>query len=214
MDRHFVRTVIMQLVYSSLLGGNQQPKTLAMLYGKKTLSPEAQQRITEATNVIARVGIGMDNHIDGWSVNWSVERIPKVVLSILRFGMYELIYLPTPPAVTINECVELAWEFAHDEAVPYINGLLSTCLRELQDGRLTMESLEAESALLNQEAERRAAVEAAAAAEKLLIKNAAAEAEAEMERLDLADDILSSYEYMRSLRDTKKNAVICAETDD
>ena len=77
-----------------------------------------------------------------------------------------------------------------------------------------MESLEAESALLNQEAERRAAVEAAAAAEKLLIKNAAAEAEAEMERLDLADDILSSYEYMRSLRDTKKNAVICAETDD
>lgn len=214
MDRHFVRAVTMQLVYASLTGGDQRQETLAMLYEDKTLSKEAQLRIMTAMDVIDRVGTGMDSRIDGWSAKWSVERIPKVVLSILRVGLYELIYLPTPPAVTINECVDLAWEFAHDESVSYINGVLSTCLRELQEGTLTRELLEAEADTLNREAEEKASAEAAAAAEEQAVKDTAAEAEAEMERLDQADDVLGSYEYVRALKDAEKMTELDMETDD
>ncbi len=56
---------------------------------------------------------------------WSISRLSKVTLSILRISVYEMKYLELPPAISINEAVELAKEYAEDGAPSYINGVLN-----------------------------------------------------------------------------------------
>ncbi|PLY01918.1 MAG: transcription antitermination factor NusB [Desulfuromonas sp.] len=67
----------------------------------------------------------LDQQITGAAKNWSIERMTPVDLSILRIGVYELLYRPDIPArVTINEAIEIAKRYGTKESPAFINGLL------------------------------------------------------------------------------------------
>ncbi|MDD2533751.1 MAG: transcription antitermination factor NusB [Eubacteriales bacterium] len=56
---------------------------------------------------------------------WTIERLPKVDLTILRIATYEIFYLPDVPAnVAISEAVLLAKKFSSEESKNYINAVL------------------------------------------------------------------------------------------
>ena len=67
---------------------------------------------------------------------WSLRRLSKVALSLLRLAVYEILFDPAIPAsVTINEVVELAKAYGGKDDAPYINGVLATVVRKCgQDG--------------------------------------------------------------------------------
>jgi len=59
------------------------------------------------------------------SVEWPVDRMPAVDRAILRLGTYELLWGPeVPPAVAIDEAVELAKELSTDDSPGFVNGVL------------------------------------------------------------------------------------------
>ena len=62
--------------------------------------------------------------------NWTIERIFKIDLSILRLAVYELNYTETPFKVVINEAVELAKKYGNDESYTFINGVLREVAKE------------------------------------------------------------------------------------
>ncbi|MGH7262288.1 MAG: transcription antitermination factor NusB, partial [Nitrospiraceae bacterium] len=65
------------------------------------------------------------------ATNWKVARMPIVDRNILRMGLYELLWLPDVPAkVTVNEAIELAKQFADDEAKRFVNGILDKVLKD------------------------------------------------------------------------------------
>jgi N utilization substance protein B len=49
--------------------------------------------------------------------------------NILRLALYELTHTDTPPAVVIDEALELARQFSGDESVAFINGVLDAVHR-------------------------------------------------------------------------------------
>ena len=58
---------------------------------------------------------------------WSIHRISKVALTLLRLAVYEMLFDPAIPAsVSINEAVELAKTYGGKGDGPYINGVLSS----------------------------------------------------------------------------------------
>lgn len=72
-----------------------------------------------------------DKIISRLSKNWSIERIGRVVVSILRLALYELNEeKDTPASVVINEAVMLSKTFATDEAAKFVNGVLGGYLKE------------------------------------------------------------------------------------
>lgn len=72
-----------------------------------------------------------DKIISRLSKNWSIERIGRVVVSILRLALYELnVEKVTPASVVINEAVVLSKTFATDEAAKFVNGILGAYLKE------------------------------------------------------------------------------------
>lgn len=72
----------------------------------------------------------IDRHISEHSEHWRLERMPAVDRNILRMAIYEMTERLTPPAVVINEALELARRFSGEESVPFINGILDAIRRE------------------------------------------------------------------------------------
>ena len=62
--------------------------------------------------------------------NWTIARIFKIDLAILRLAIYEIIYTDTPYKVAINEAVELAKKYGNDESYTFVNGVLREIAKE------------------------------------------------------------------------------------
>lgn len=68
---------------------------------------------------------GIDDIIDRYSEHWKLSRMSRIDRNILRMAVYELVYLRgIPPAVTINEAVELAKRYGTEESGAFVNGIL------------------------------------------------------------------------------------------
>ena len=69
----------------------------------------------------------LDGIVSEYSVGWSVGRISKTALCILRLAIYEMKYMDDiPVSVSINEAVELAKKYATPSDASFINGILSS----------------------------------------------------------------------------------------
>ena len=62
---------------------------------------------------------------------WTIERLPTIDRLLLRMSVFELAHRATPPAVVINEAVELAKKFSTDESPRFVNGVLETFRKQL-----------------------------------------------------------------------------------
>ena len=62
---------------------------------------------------------------------WTIERISKVNLSILKIAIYEIKYKEIPFKVEINEAVELAKKYGEDTSSKFINGALAKIVKEM-----------------------------------------------------------------------------------
>lgn len=76
----------------------------------------------------------IDNTISQNAVGWAINRITKTALAILRLAVYEIkFYSEIPVSVSINEAVELAKKYATKEDASFINGILSTVVKQIEN---------------------------------------------------------------------------------
>ncbi len=75
----------------------------------------------------------LDAKIQPIAPDWPIDQIARIDRSILRIGLYELLFQAQiiPPKVAINEAVELAKAFGSDNSSKFINGVLGTAYRTL-----------------------------------------------------------------------------------
>ena len=69
----------------------------------------------------------IDEVIEANSQDWTIARLPKVTLAILRLAVAEIKYIDdVPNGVAVNEAVELAKKYGTSEDASFINGILGT----------------------------------------------------------------------------------------
>ena len=73
----------------------------------------------------------IDDLISKYSINWKLERMARTDLAIMREAAAELLYIDdVPPAVTINEAVELAKIYGTEKSTRFINAVLGKIAEE------------------------------------------------------------------------------------
>lgn len=88
-------------------------------------SPKARQFAEELASGVAEYLDEIDGAIKDFSTNWSLERMARVDLSILRLAVFEILFCPDVPAsVVINEAIEIGKRFGTKETPAFINGIL------------------------------------------------------------------------------------------
>lgn len=61
---------------------------------------------------------------------WTIERISKIDIAILKLAIYEILYSEVPYKVAINEAIELAKKYGDDNSKKFINGILASIVKE------------------------------------------------------------------------------------
>ncbi len=64
---------------------------------------------------------------------WTIARLDKTMLQILRAGAYELMArADVPTATAINECVDVAKAFFDDREAKFVNGILDAIGKDVR----------------------------------------------------------------------------------
>ena len=109
----------------------EQVKSYFEDFPEKKISEKDHAYIEEKYENICAVLPEIDEKIAGAAKGWKLERIGKSDLSILRLGVYEMLYDDDiPVGVAINEAVELAKSFGENESASFINGILGKLARQ------------------------------------------------------------------------------------
>lgn len=63
--------------------------------------------------------------------NWSMDRLNKVDLAILRVSVFEMVYCEDiPDRVSLNESLEIAKIFSDEKSSKFINGVLANIAKD------------------------------------------------------------------------------------
>ncbi len=67
----------------------------------------------------------IDPELEQQTAHWRFDRLAAVDRNILRLALYELLHhQDTPPAVVIDEAIEVAKKFGAEESPRFVNGVL------------------------------------------------------------------------------------------
>ena len=97
-------------------------------------SEENEAYITGKYNAITGMLGELDKCINEASKGWDTARMGKVELAILRLAVYEMKYDDNiPVGVAIDQAVELAKKYGQDESASFVNGILATVAKTVDD---------------------------------------------------------------------------------
>lgn len=144
MSRATARQAAMQLVFEHLLGGDGGEEAVQMVYEQlkeanqdvdSAPSETEMKYIDRAMDGIAAHQDEIDELISGAASGWTIERMSKVDLTILRLAVFEILYCAddVPGSVAINEAVKMAKTYSEPASGRFVNGILGTILRQHED---------------------------------------------------------------------------------
>ncbi len=96
----------------------------------------ASPKIREFTEKLVRGVQGhlaeIDAKLVAYTLNWPLHRMGSVERNVLRLAFYELLYCSdVPPAVVLNEAIDLAKYFSNTDSGRFVNGILDRLNKEL-----------------------------------------------------------------------------------
>ncbi len=88
--------------------------------------------------------LGVEHHrteveglITRYARRWAISRMPVVDRNVLRLATYELLHEPTPPAVVLDEAIDLAKRLSTDDSGRFVNGVLESIRQQLAEEAAT-----------------------------------------------------------------------------
>jgi N utilization substance protein B len=118
--------------------GKQNPDQVRRSFWseRQDLDDKVRSFADDLFGIAAERGAEIDQLIERNAEHWRMDRMAAVDRNLLRAGVAEFLGFPeTPPAVVINEALEIARRFSTPESVHFINGVLDGVARELAEGK-------------------------------------------------------------------------------
>jgi transcription antitermination protein NusB len=136
--RHQAREAALQILYFWEVGGADPEDAIAAFFAdhgaaaSETVRAFAIELVRGTTSEVTRLDARIREH----SEHWRIERLAVIDRLILRMAVWELLHQPdTPPAVVLNEALELARTFSTDDSVRFVNGVLDAIRKGMEAGR-------------------------------------------------------------------------------
>lgn len=133
LTRHQMRENAFILVFERIFNNDSAQELLETARENEELdiTPEVESMFLG----VVRYQDPIDEIISANLKNWRMERISKVSLAILRLGVYEIVYCDNiDDDIVVSECVRLASDFAYEDDISFINGVLGSIVRARRAG--------------------------------------------------------------------------------
>lgn len=135
MSRRKVRDMAFKYIYAMSYGKSDTQNVIDSIlesYEEEitTLEGEDKEFFDFLTTGVEQNIEEIDKSILSKLKNWTISRIFKIDLAVLRLAIYEVLYTEVPYKVAINEAVELAKKYGNDESYTFVNGVLREIAKE------------------------------------------------------------------------------------
>ncbi|OIO45575.1 MAG: transcription antitermination factor NusB [Parcubacteria group bacterium CG1_02_36_42] len=137
-SRHLSRSIAMQSLYEWDFSGEKSDLEKIVERNIEEFGPGLEDE-----NFIWQLVTGVVEHlkeineiISKAAPQWPLSQISIIDRNVLRIGIYELLYedkAAVPPKVAINEAIELAKAFGGENSGKFINGVLGTVYKEIEE---------------------------------------------------------------------------------
>ncbi|HSI73631.1 MAG TPA: transcription antitermination factor NusB [Fimbriimonas sp.] len=143
-SRRFARIAALRALYAIEVGGAQRRDSiegmrhalldLAEENGHKFTAEELDPQVEYAGMLVQGIRENLhplDDQIAGYVTGYDYQRLAAIDRNILRIGAYELLHIPEiPPAVSLNEAIEIAKKYSTGESGRFVNGVLASLLKD------------------------------------------------------------------------------------
>ena len=138
-SRHLSRSIILQTLYEWDFH-NLKDKDVRSIFQRNLDNlgqglEDVDYPKTLLEGILAHWG-ELNKLIESGAPEWPLEQINIIDRNVLRIGIFELIFgakKEVPPKVAINEAVELAKSFGGDSSRRFVNGVLGTIYRQMEE---------------------------------------------------------------------------------
>ncbi|MBQ8379593.1 MAG: transcription antitermination factor NusB [Clostridia bacterium] len=127
MSRKKARDNAFKCVYELEFGRDENlEKILNNCYEENDNKPDEKEYIKAVLKGVKENLEEIDGIILSKLKNWSLDRIAKIDLAILRLAVYEIKYMEDiPEKVSANEAVELAKTYGNNDSKSFVNGVIA-----------------------------------------------------------------------------------------
>ena len=135
MSRKKARDNAFKCIYELEFGKNENlDKILEYCYEENEDKPSEIEYIEMVVRGVKENLTEIDEIILSKLKNWSIDRIAKIDLAILRLAIYEIKYLDDiPEKVSANEAVELAKIYGNNDSRNFVNGVIAAVIESKEE---------------------------------------------------------------------------------
>ena len=130
MKRETVREKTMQLVYQMDITGDFEVADLSIV--EENVKAAGNKQAAQTLAAVQDHHEDIDRLITENLDNWTLERIARTDLAILRTAVAEMLYVESiPVGVSINEAVDLAKKYGDERSYAFVNSVLGKISRSI-----------------------------------------------------------------------------------
>lgn len=108
------------------LADNEENVIYDIVTLRDSLKDEERQKVVAKYVAVIDKKDEIDEKISSVSKGWTLDRIGKVELAVLRLALYEILFDDEiPNSVAINEAVEIAKKYGPEDSYAFVNGVLA-----------------------------------------------------------------------------------------
>lgn len=122
--RHLSRVAVMQVLFERERRANIDPPS-ALSYNTIEIGDVDQDFASILLKGVLDHETSIREVISAHAPSWSLERMDPISRCILLVGGFELLHGDAPPAVVINEAIDMAKEYGNEESGKFVNGVLN-----------------------------------------------------------------------------------------
>ena len=135
MKRQRSREIAMELLFSMEISKNSYEETIECFVEdyEMDLKTIDLEYIKEVIKSVVDHKEEIDEVIKNSLINWTIDRVSKVNLTIVRLAIAEMLYInDVPEVVAINEAIELTKKYSDDKSVSFVNGALDKSFKNIK----------------------------------------------------------------------------------
>ena len=124
--RRRARKFALQVLYQLDIREERSEHILQEFWEENDDEKDVQNFANTLVKGVEEKKLEIDKLLTEFAFNWNLSRMSVIDRTILRLGSFEILFLKEiPPAVSINEAIELAKIFGTDDSFKFINGILN-----------------------------------------------------------------------------------------
>ncbi len=107
------------------------PEVLTFVQGEFGKSLDDDGYVEKQVHGVVERIADIDERLNAFSPNWSVDAMTAIDRNVLRLGTYELVFDETIPSrVALNESIELGKVFGGEASGKFVNGVLGALYKD------------------------------------------------------------------------------------